>query len=162
MKKIHLSQIPDAIEDAIRTNKKSILFVNRLLEIEPFNAWFAAQPEYVKKICAPKHLYEPDQYGILNPREDSAVIVDDLLKELNGENVIWFLDFFGEDSILGFDEVVRAVKQGFFTNRFGDGTTKRFPLDKTKLFIGYTTEPGDTYSVSEKYYEAFDEVYLTN
>ena len=161
MKKIGLMQVKAAIDEALATNKKNILFVSRVVETDPIISWFEEHPEYTRRSDAPLPLYEKDERGGFRKVEGVFVMYDDALKELNKENAILFLYPFGEQCIYGFDQFVSLMKDRFFVNDFHDGTTAKHSVEKLKLFIAVASHPGqDGFALGEQYYDLFDEVYV--
>lgn len=158
MRTIRENQVYEAIDEAVKTDKRSILFISHSLEDRQIEKWFDDHPMYIRAPFTPNHFYE-DVNGILRKIENSAVIDTDSLNFINRENVIWYIFGFGESSQHGFDSIIYALQNGVFINDFGNGETIPFLLDKYKLFIGLTADESPFY-VSEKYYDTFDEVYL--
>lgn len=159
MKKIRIEQVSDALDNAIKENKKSILFVNHFLENRPIDDWFEKHPEFQEFVATPTPLYNINKDGTMLKVEGTVVLSNDFLKKLNNEQTIWYIFAFGNKSVYGFDSIINAIKNKRFVNKLGSVETKEFPLEKMRMFIGLTTEPGDRYSVSEEYYSIFDEVY---
>lgn len=153
-------QVPTIIDEAIATGKRNILFVSTFIETNGVLRWFDEHPEYLRVGINPMPLYEPDENGFLQPVEGSCVIADDHLKHMNQDNAVEFDYPFGQDCIHGFDHALEIIEKRQFTNDFGDGTKKVFPLDRLLLVISMATPSGlDGFSLDEKYYRFYDEVY---
>ena len=158
MKKIFIREVKDVINDAIKNNKRNILFVSKMCYYEPILEWFDENPQYNQVRLEPLQMWEEDQGGILRKAEDTCVIYDDVLNLLNNENSICYLPYFGDNSYYRIDKLFDIIKDRKYVNILTRGDTKEFTVEKMKLFIAITTI-NDCYSLSEKYYELFDEVY---
>ena len=160
MKKIKINEVGAYITEALKTNKKNILFVDLTLRYEPVLNWGEQNPNYTICRWEPGELRQ-EKNGIL-VKTGCFCIPDDDLKSLNEENSIWFFHAFSEKCIEGFDSVLNAIKNRVYINRFPDGKDVTFSLAKMPLFIGFTTphNPTDWAALDEKYYELFDEVYF--
>lgn len=160
MKKITVNDVESCITEAIKNNKKNILFVSITLENQGVRKWFKNNTEYRECCAKPAPLYD-EVDGRLVKNEGYYVIPDNALVGLNDEKSVLYVWPFGEECTYGFEEFLNIVKYRFYVNKFPEGTTKTHSVDKMALFIAFSTPSGcDGFSLDEKYYELFDEVYL--
>lgn len=160
MKKISINQIENCISEALKENKKNILFVSITAEYDKVLDWAENHPEYCVRRDVPREGYE-NKNGIL-VKSGYDILSNEILKILNNENVIWFHNYFSEKCIGNFEGVINVVKERIYTQKFSDSEIMKFSLEKMSLFIAFTTpnNPNDFASLDEKYYKLFDEVYL--
>ena len=160
MKKISINEIGNYISEALKGNKKNILFVSLTLEYENVLKWAENHPEYCVRRYTPSTGYE-NKNGIL-VKSEYEIMPTESLEALNKENSIWFHHTFSEKCILNFDGVINVVKERIYTQQFSNSDVMQFSMEKLPLFIAFTTpnNPNDWAALDEKYYELFDEVYL--
>lgn len=160
MKKTTVFEIGTCLSEALANGKKNILFVSATLEYECALKWLNENTEYkVVRFTQPSELYELKN-GICVKQEGCYVISDALLDSMNEENAIVFMRALGEECTMDFEGVLNIIKDRFYINSFSDGAKVRRSLEQMKMFIAFTTPAGrDVFSMDEKYYELFDEVY---
>lgn len=158
---ISSTDIAAKISNALKSNKKNILFISRTLEYEGALEWIKKHPAYHMCRAVPDVLREIKN-GILCKAEECAVIDDGKLKKANDEKCIWFHHAFSEKSILNFDGFLDIIKNRFYINRYPDGSQVKHSLERMALFIAFTApyNEKDWAALSEKYYDLFDEIYL--
>ena len=159
MKKITTLQIGDAIAAALENKKKNILFVSATVEYEPALEWFAQHPAY--RLCRAKpQPYYAEKNGLLVKKEDFYILDNQTLEQANSEKTVWFINFFSEQCVNGFEGFLDIVKHRFYINKRPDGTCQKYPLEKMPLFLAFTSPTeGDYMRLDKKYYDLFDEVY---
>jgi len=162
VKKITTKEIGECISEAIKTQKKNILFVSRALEYEYALNWFEENPEYRQvRVTFPDTLREVEN-GILVKREGYYAIPDEILERLNNEKAIMFSNTFSEKCVEDFEGFQNIIKYRFYINKFPDGTAVKHSVEKLPLFVAFTDYPEQNSwsTLSEEYYNLFDEVYL--
>ncbi len=164
MKNITINEIGLCISEALKAEKKNVLFVSHTLQYENVLAWSKEHPEYYLCRETPSPLYNQTECGRLVCDKNCMIIANHSLEKANSENSIWFLNAFSEKCINNFDGFLDIIKNRFYINKFADDTTQKFLLEKLPLFVAFTTDPDkkDWASLDKKYYDLFDEVYLVN
>jgi len=160
MKKITVNDVESCITDALRNKKRNILFVSTTLDNQGVSEWFENNPEYSEVWAKPQPLYH-EVDGKLVKMEEYCIIPDNILNEINNERSVLYFYPFGDNCVWGFDEFLNIIKGRFYTNKFPEGGTQIYSVEKMALFIAVSTPSGlDGFSLDEKHYELFDEVYL--
>ena len=160
MKNITIDKVGECISEALNSKKKNILFVDLTLRYEHVTKWAKQNQIYQIVRKTPGELHE-EKNGIL-VKTGRFCLANKDLDQLNLSNSIWFIHAFSEKCIEGFNEVLNAIQNRIFINKFSDDEIVKFTLDKLPLFIGFTTphNPNDLFALDEKYYSLFDEVYF--
>ena len=160
MEKITVNKIGERISEALKSKKRNILFISPSLEYENVLVWSDRHPEYRLIRCVPGELRE-ERNGIL-VKTGAYVLSGSELERLNNEKSIWFHNAFSEKCINDFEGILDVIKERFYINKFPEGDSVRYSLEKLALFIAFTSpqDPDDWASLDEKYYDLFDEIYL--
>lgn len=174
MKKIKNYEVEHYINEAIKNNLKSILFVSITCNTDGVLNWFDNNKEYIRYGYTPQFLYDIVDGNIVH--YDNYILLKDWMDDLNNEKAILFVYPFGDQCIYNFEGFMELVKNRKYVNIYPNGypeisedrksiithpngKIEHLSCEKLKLFIGITTGTG-SFGMDEKYYEDFDEVYL--
>ena len=160
MKEISVFQMGACVEEALKTKKKNILFVSPTLEYENALEWIRQSNEYHEyRFATPVQLYD-NVDGRMVAVENYYIIPDDRLKNLNNENVVLLVEQFSPKVIYDFEGFLNVVKHRYYINRIPNHPDMKHTVEKLPLLVACATPPNrDFYSLDEKYYDLFDEVY---
>lgn len=158
MKKIRNSEVKYYIDEAIKNNLKSILFVSITCNTDEVINWFDNNEEYIRYGYTPQFLFDYGEDGNIIYYEN-CILPKKCIDNLNTEKAILFVYPFGEQCIHNFDGFMNLVKNRKYDNIYPNAEIEHLSCEKLKLFIGITTGTG-SFGMDEKYYADFDEVYL--
>jgi len=165
MRYVKSSLLKQELGKAVQEGKKNVLIVDRLLRVEKVNEWLDDNNDNLTCYCfKPGPMYYEDQGGILRREtingEEVYSLSSNQLELLNRKNTVYFINFFGNDSVGDFDNLMNIVKSRYYYMFDSNGTrTKKVNVENLSLFIGITAPiTEDMYFLTQDNYQYFDEI----